>query len=163
VEKKNDHNFKKAQKAEGNRYTHEDELFSVGIGTYRFTAYIEKIVRYAKIDYLRHQQQLNEYEEPTDDMSKIVEQRSLVSLDDGFFVEALKAATLEHIASEERLYRSISKLSLSEKEVLYQLYVEERTPKEIAALMGNSWSWILRIKKHALNKLYHALDDKEEL
>lgn len=162
MEKSNDSNFKKAPKANRYNRTHKDTLYSVGVGTYKFTAYLEKIVKYAKLDYLRHQNLINKNEESTDDLTNFVDQRSPASLDDDFLVESIKATTLEHIASDERLYKAISKLSPTEKDVLYHLYVEEMTPKEVASLMDISRSWTLRMKKNALYKLYCALESRKE-
>jgi RNA polymerase sigma factor (sigma-70 family) len=162
MEKQNDVNFKKGQKANEYRYAHEDELFSVCIGTHTFTAYLEKIVKYAKLDYLHHQQLITENEEPTDDLSKIVEQGALGPLDDDFLVKTIKASTLEQIVSDERLYKAILKLSSIEKKVLYYLYVEEMTTKEVADLISISQRWIQKNRKKALYKLYCALECEEE-
>lgn len=162
MEKSNDFIFKKISKANRYNCTHKDALFSVDLGTYKFTAYLEKIVKYAKLDYLRHQNLISRNEESTDDLVKFVDQRSPASLDDDFLTESIKATTLEYIASDEQLYKAISKLSPAEKDVLYHLYVEEMTPKEVASLMGISRSWTLRMKKNALYKLYCALESRKE-
>lgn len=129
---------------------------------YRFTNYIEKVVIHARIDYLRHQKLISKNEELTDEIQDTNGQRLFVTQDDEVLIEALKVTTLEEVATGEKLFNAIRILSLIEKEVLFHIIVEERTPKETAILMNVSLSWALRIKKRALNKLYRAMTKKEE-
>ena len=54
-----------------------------------------------KIDYLRHMEKLNGREELAEDMSNVVEHGELSSMYDDFLLEAVRAVTLEQIASEQ--------------------------------------------------------------
>jgi RNA polymerase sigma factor (sigma-70 family) len=154
--------FSKSNKSAKDGYTCENESSETDIKLYRFTNYIEKVIVHAKIDYLRHQQQIDGHEELTDEIQEIVEKKCFSPLEDDFIVEAIKAITLEQIATNEKFYDAIAVLSLAEKKVLYHIFVEELTPKETAVLMRNSWSWTLRIKKRALKKLYEILNAEEK-
>jgi DNA-directed RNA polymerase specialized sigma subunit len=153
--------FPKSEKSGRHGYTCEGESSDTDTTLYRFTNYIEKVVIHAKIDYLRHQQLIDDHEEMTDEMQEIIEQRCSYSLEDDLSVEAIKAVTLDQIATSEKLYDAIGMLSSAEKEVLYHIFVEERSPKETAALMRNSWGWTLTVKKRALKKLYEVINREE--
>ena len=83
--RKNEYYFKKAEKAERNRYALEYELFDVCIGTNKFNIFTEDVVQNVKYDSLRFQHLRNGYEEVTANMSKIVEQRKVTPLIDDFF------------------------------------------------------------------------------
>lgn len=70
-----------------------------------------------------------------------------------FLFEAVRAVTLEQIATGEDLYAAILTLSPLEKEVLFHTYVEDMPPKEAARLMGLSVVWVRQVKNRALDKL----------
>jgi DNA-directed RNA polymerase specialized sigma24 family protein len=150
-----------SEKSVKHGYTCEGESSDTDTTLYRFTNYIEKVVIHAKIDYVRHQQLIDDHEEMADEMQEIIEQRCSYSLEDDLSVEAIKAVTLDQIATSEKLYDAIGVLSSAEKEVLYHIFVEERSTKETAELMRRCCSWTLRIKKRALKKLYEILNAKE--
>ena len=121
----------------------------------------KKVVTHAKIDYLRHMEKLNGREELAEDMSNVVEHGELPSMSDDFLFEAVRAVTLEQIATGEDLYAAILTLSPLEKEVLFHTYVEDMPPKEAARLMGLSVVWVRQVKNRALDKLRKAMMEKE--
>ena len=59
MEKKNERTRKFAEKAATPPPAHEYELFGAAERTAKFTAYLEKVVTHAKIDYLRPMEKLN--------------------------------------------------------------------------------------------------------
>ena len=154
--------FKKTADFISNDRFCEEEASDNNSTLYRFTNYIEKVVIHARIDYLRHQQFISKHEELTDEIQDTSGERLFVTQDDEVLIEALKVTTLEEVATGEKLFNAIRVLSFIEKEVLFHIFVEERTPKETAILMKISLSWALRIKKRALNKLYRAMTEKGE-
>ena len=161
MEKQNERTRKFAEKAAAESSTREYELFSAAERTAKFTDYLEKVVTHAKIDYLRHMEKLNVREELAEDMSNIVEHGELPSMSDDFLFEAIRAVTLEQIATGEDLYAAILTLSPLEKEVLFHTYVEDMPPKEAAWLMGLSVVWVRQGKNRALDKLRKAMMEKE--
>lgn len=154
--------FKKTTDFISNGRFYAEESSDNNSTLYRFTNYIEKVVIHARIDYLRHQKLINKHEELTDEIQDTSGQRLFMTQDDEVLIEALKVTTLEEVATGEKLFNAIRVLSFIEKEVLFHIVVEERTPKETAILMKISLSWALRIKKRALNKLYRAMTEKGE-
>lgn len=153
MEKQNERTRKFAEKAAAESSAREYELFGAAERTAKFTAYLEKVVTHAKIDYLRHMEKLNGREELAEDMSNVVEHGELPSMSDVFLFEAVRAVTLEQIATGEDLYAAILTLSPLEKEVLFHTYVEDMPPKEAARLMGLSVVWVRQVKNRALDKL----------
>lgn len=160
MEKKNERTRKYAEKAAAPPPARKDELFSVAERTAKFTAYLEKVITHAKIDYLRYMEKLNGREELAEDMSNIVEHGELPSMSDDFLFEAIRAVTLEQIATGDDLYAAILTLSPLEKEVLFHTYVEDMPPKEAAQLMGLSVVWVRQVKNRALDKLRKAMMEK---
>lgn len=129
---------------------------------WRFTGYIEKVIIHARIDYLRHHGRIYDHEELVDEVPESVEQADDGKLDDNLLVATVTAATLEQIATGERLYRAIRSLSPTEKEVLYQLFILERNTKEAALAMGVTINWIHKLKKRTLSKLRTAFEQRED-
>lgn len=59
MEKQNERTREFAKKAAAESSAREYELFGAAERTAKFTAYLEKVVTHAKIDYLRHMEKLN--------------------------------------------------------------------------------------------------------
>ena len=159
MEKKNDRNFKKAEKATGNRYTHEDELFSVDIGN-KITTFLEKVVICARNDYLRNFYKGNAREQLMSDLPEDIVQREYIPMDDVLLLESITAEHLEEIASGEKLFCVLSALAPNEKTVLFHIYVQDRTVRDTAALVGITPRWVQKLRKSALSKLNAALHEK---
>jgi DNA-directed RNA polymerase specialized sigma24 family protein len=161
MEKKNDRNFKKTEKATGNRYTHEDELFSVDIGN-KITTFLEKVVICARNDYLRNFYKGNAREQLMSDLPEDIVQREYIPMDDVLLLESITAEHLEEIASGEKLFCVLSALAPNEKTVLFHIYVQDRTVRDTAALVGITPRWVQKLRKSALSKLNAALQEKGE-
>ena len=59
---------------------------------------------------------------------------------------------------EERLEKAFNTLSEQRKEILTMLFVEERTPKEIASQMGCSQQHVYKQRSQALKQLKQMLE-----
>ncbi len=129
---------------------------------WRFTSYIEKVIIHARIDYLRHHGCIYDHEELVDEVPERAEQADDGILDEKFLLATVTAATLEQIATGERLYQAIRSLSPTEKEVLYQLFILGHNTKEAALAMGVTINWIQKLKKRTLSKLRTTLEQGED-
>lgn len=112
----------------------------------RFTAWMETTVFRAKLKYLRK----NEY---------IIETISLEDVPEGALEwrePVFEGKTRDHHDfdfEEERLAKAFKELPLMRKEILRLLFVEEKTPAEIALQMNCSIQHVYNQRSLALKKL----------
>ena len=103
-------------------------------------------------------------------MEKYTQKLETIPLDD-ILVESL-ADTTDYFSSvernqddfdfaEERLAKAFSELPLMRREVLRLLFVEEKTPEEVAAHLGISLDYAYKQKSRALIKLRNVLTEGE--
>lgn len=118
-----------------------------------FTIFITKVIKHSAIDFARKEKiynnrfvSLNEY---------ISDEMSLSVYDDDIFLDDpnLNYKKLEQVMSKEKHKRAISKLSEREKQIIYLLYIEEKSVDEISNYLNISKKTILNTKNNALIKL----------
>ena len=71
--------------------------------------------------------------------------------------EIKSAMEFEKVMSSEKLYNVVKALSFEEKMVLFSLYKENKTTKQIALEMRKGRTTIWRIRNTALNKIMRKL------
>ena len=71
--------------------------------------------------------------------------------------EVKSALEFENLITNPYLYNIVKKLSLREKEVLFYLYKEQKSIKEITKIMRISRSTVERIRKQAQEKIARNL------
>ena len=116
----------------------------------RFTAWLETTVFRAKLKYLRKHEQIIETISIEDLPECALEWREPVF--DGRYMEGH-----DFDFEEERLARAFSDLPLMRKEILRLLFVEEKTPAEIASQMNCSVQHVYNQRSIALKKLKSKL------
>lgn len=67
--------------------------------------------------------------------------------------EGIETGPRDFDFAEERISKALSELPLMRKEVLRLLFVEQKTPREIAAIMRCSEAFVSLQKTRAINKL----------
>lgn len=60
----------------------------------------------------------------------------------------------------QKIISVIEQLSLDEYDVLYQIYVNDRTHQEVADMKGKSYSWVTTVKGIALKNVQKIIDGK---
>lgn len=120
----------------------------------RFTMWLNTTLIHAKQRYLE----------------KYTQKLQLVPLDD-ILVESLEDP-VDYFSSverkrddfdfaEERIAKAFSELPLMRREVLRLLFVEEKTPEEVAEHLGISLDYVYKQKSRALIKLRNVLTEGE--
>ncbi|GEM_PF-1130926 len=72
---------------------------------------------------------------------------------DSEFNTPVESSELEVIFEDKQLYEIVSTLSAKQKEILYLLFVKDRTEEELALELGVSKQAINKVKNHALRKI----------
>ena len=113
----------------------------------RFTAYIEIVVRHAKIDYLRRQRHRKK-EVPT----------GLAPLNeaDGY-EDPLPTNPDEFEITDERLSSAISRLNPLRRQILTLIFLEGLSAQETADKLGCSINYVYLLKHRALKTLRDQL------
>ncbi|MCQ2442319.1 MAG: sigma-70 family RNA polymerase sigma factor [Oscillospiraceae bacterium] len=127
-------------------YSRDNEL------RWRFTAYIEKVIIHARIDYLRAKAKGKELlyleelaEEPVIDFETQY---------DAMMTQKYKEFQFE----EERFSRAFSELSLIRRRILELLFIDRLEPHEIAEMLHCSRQYVYDQKYKALRQLREALN-----
>ena len=123
---------------------------------YRFTAWLQKLVKRARIDYLRMKRNQNR-EESLSDYSGVNNLTYEIKL-----IPAKNLEKGEYDFEREDIAHAFSLLSITKRKVLLFLFVEELTPKEIAKLLSCSEQSVSNLKRKALNKLKDLLEENNE-
>lgn len=117
-------------------------------------AYIKKIIISARKKYIRdNYKYLNNNMINIDDCSHIEDESLLQALLSSSEELVVSAVDFEKVMNNKKLYDCIKALSLNEKMVLFYLFYEDKSIKEIVKIMGISKSTIMRTKKKTLNKI----------
>ena len=120
----------------------------------RFTMWLNTTLIHAKQRYLeKHTQKLQLV--PLDDI--LVE-----SLEDPVdYFSSVERKRDDFDFAEERIAQAFSELPLMRREVLRLLFVEEKTPEEVAEHLEISLDYVYKQKSRALIKLRNALTEGE--
>ena len=121
------------------------------------TAYLEKDIHYARLDYLAMQTERNQTEittsEPPESVAFEVDTADLLNL---------TSCNFENVIENEQLAAAIHTLSPLQKRVLFYSVLEGYSSREIAELLGYSRQWINRIRKTALQQLRHGMSEERD-
>jgi len=125
---------------------HDDDLRN------RFTAYMQKVVYHAKVDYMRRKKA--QYPRAEIDAA---EAPSL-----SYEQDYRLASDAEFDFEEQRLADSFASLPLIRKQILKLLFVEGLTAMEVAEELGCSLDYVYTNKRRALQKLRDQLEEGGE-
>lgn len=117
----------------------------------RFTNWIEKLVKNAKIDYLRQQ---NKAEPEFVSIDELFEDEQLIGARDVVISEDKDSFDFQ----EERLAEAFYKLPLMKRKILELLFIECIKPEEIASRLNCSPQYVYNQKFLALKQLRKKLD-----
>lgn len=122
----------------------------------RFTAWLDTLIRRAKLDYLRKYHipieiiSLEELREENMPISEDVWMRKMLFEEDDFCFE------------EERLAKAYAELPLLRKQILKLMYVDELEVKEIARLLNCSAQYVSNQKQKGLKYLRKCMTEGGE-
>lgn len=119
---------------------------------YRFTAWLQKLVKRARIDYLRTKRNQNR----EDSLNKVSGIKNLTY--EMKLVPTKDLTKGEYDFEREDVARAFSSLSITKRKVLLFLFVEELTPKEVAELLCCTEQSVSNVKRKALKKLKELLE-----
>jgi len=114
-----------------------------------FTAFMQRVVRNAKIDYLR-QNAYVKFEIPMDKISEEIEREKVV--EDNYFFEKNRFDF-----EEERVARAFEDLSLMRQQILKLLFIDGLSATEIAVRLNCSVKFVQNQKARALKRLRDIL------
>lgn len=117
----------------------------------RFTNWIEKLIKNAKIDYIR---QLNKAEPEFVSIDELFEDEQLIGARDVVISEDKDSFDFQ----EERLAEAFYKLPLMKRKILELLFIECIKPEEIASRLNCSPQYVYNQKFLALKQLRKKLD-----
>lgn len=115
----------------------------------RFTVWIEKLIKNARIDFLRQYNQ----EPETVSIDDLYADEQLIGDTDVIIYEQNNAFDFE----EESLARAFYKLPLMRRKILEMLFVESMKPNEIARRMNCSPQYVYNQRLKAIKKLREEL------
>ena len=117
----------------------------------RFTNWIEKLIKNAKIDYIRQQ---NKAEPEFVSIDELFEDEQLIGARDVDISEDKDSFDFQ----EERLAEAFYKLPLMKRKILELLFIECIKPEEIASRLNCSPQYVYNQKFLALKQLRKKLD-----
>lgn len=117
----------------------------------RFTVWIEKLAKNAKIDYLRQQ---NKAEPEFVSIDELFEDEQLIGARDVVISEDKDSFDFQ----EERLAEAFYKLPLMKRKILELLFIECIKPEEIASRLNCSPQYVYNQRFLALKQLRKKLD-----
>lgn len=117
----------------------------------RFTNWIEKLIKNAKIDYIR---QLNKAEPEFVSIDELFEDEQLIGARDVVISENKDSFDFQ----EERLAEAFYKLPLMKRKILELLFIECIKPEEIASRLNCSPQYVYNQRFLALKQLRKKLD-----
>lgn len=115
----------------------------------RFTAWLEKLIKNTRIDYLRQFKNIPE----TISIDDLFEDEQLIGDNDVTISDSKTAFDFE----EERLARAFYELPLMKRRILEMLFVEEFKPEEIAKRLNCSAQYVYNQRLRAIKKLREQL------
>ena len=114
--------------------TNENEV------VYMFTAWLEKLLHYAKLDYIKMNKKRGEF-------------ISIYSIPEYYLACEPKSGSLIYDFENEELEKALLSLSKQKRQVLYLYYLEGFTCSEISIELNCSVSSVKMLKKRGLNDL----------
>ncbi len=117
----------------------------------RFTNWIEKLIKNAKIDYIRQQ---NKAEPEFVSIDELFEDEQLIGARDVVISEDKDSFDFQ----EERLAEAFYKLPLMKRKILELLFIECIKPEEIASRLNCSPQYVYNQRFLALKQLRKKLD-----
>ena len=117
----------------------------------RFTNWIEKLIKNAKIDYIR---QLNKAEPEFVSIDELFEDEQLIGARDVVISEDKDSFDFQ----EEKLAEAFYKLPLMKRKILELLFIECIKPEEIASRLNCSPQYVYNQRFLALKQLRKKLD-----
>lgn len=129
---------------QGQKYDEPDVLRA------RFTKWLEKLIKNARIDYLRQLKNVPE----TISIDSLFEDEQLVGDSDVTISDSKTAFDFE----EERLAKAFYELPLMKRRILEMLFVEEIKPEEIAKRLNCSAQYVYNQRLRAIKKLREQLN-----
>lgn len=129
---------------QGQKYDEPDVLRA------RFTKWLEKLIKNARIDYLRQLKNVPE----TISIDSLFEDEQLVGDSDVTISDSKTAFDFE----EERLAKAFYEFPLMKRRILEMLFVEEIKPEEIAKRLNCSAQYVYNQRSRAIKKLREQLN-----
>ena len=129
---------------QGQKYDEPDVLRA------RFTKWLEKLIKNARIDYLRQLKNVPE----TISIDSLFEDEQLVGDSDVTISDSKTAFDFE----EERLAKAFYELPLMKRRILEMMFVEEIKPEEIAKRLNCSAQYVYNQRSRAIKKLREQLN-----
>lgn len=117
----------------------------------RFTVWIEKLIKNAKIDYMRQQ---NKAEPEFVSIDELFEDEQLIGAHDVVISEDKDSFDFQ----EERLAEAFYKLPLMKRKILELLFIECIKPEEVASRLNCSPQYVYNQRFLALKQLRKKLD-----
>jgi RNA polymerase sigma factor (sigma-70 family) len=125
---------------------HEDDLRN------RFTAYMQKVVYHAKVDYIRRKKA----QHPN------TEADAATTPEFSYEQDFSSASDTDFDFEEQRLANSFASLPLIRKQILKLLFVQGLTAMEVAEELGCSLDYVYSNKRRALQKLRDQMQEGVE-
>ena len=116
----------------------------------RFTSWIEKLIKNAKIDYLRQ----NNKKPECIAIDELFEDEQLIGDEDVILTISSTSFDFE----EEKLAKAFHKLPLMKRRILELLFVDEISPEEIAKHFNCSPQYVYNRKYRALKKIRSQIE-----
>lgn len=116
----------------------------------RFTSWIEKLIKNAKIDYLRQ----NNKKPECISIDELFEDEQLIGDEDVILTISSTSFDFE----EEKLAKAFHKLPLMKRRILELLFVDEISPEEIAKHLNCSPQYVYNQKYRALKKIRSQIE-----
>lgn len=121
----------------------------------RFTRYLDRVLRHARIDYLR--QRFRTLEQPTNAVGDDRADEKATRAFDEAHEAAIGPATLPSLASSEPLHAALESLNLRERSILVCLYVRELTLEETACILDMSVAALYKARSRTMTKLRNMI------
>ena len=126
----------------------------------RFTTYLNKTLRgYSNRQKIKYQEKTNIEDNLTDlDINKISYKNYLLSTNEIDNID-VDINHLENIFHNEKYCKAMKKVPLKQRQVLYLLFVEEYTTKEVAKYFHTTTDNINKIKQNAIKNFKKNLEE----
>ena len=129
----------------------------------RFTTYLNKTLRgYSNRQKIKYQEKTNIEDNLTDlDINKISYKNYLLNINEIDNID-VDINHLENIFHNEKYCKAMKKIPLKQRQVLYLLFVEEYTTKEVAKYFHTTTNNINKIKQNAIKNFKKILEELNE-
>lgn len=126
----------------------------------RFTTYLNKTLRgYSNRQKIKYQEKTNIEDNLTDlDINKISYKNYLLNINEIDNID-VDINHLENIFHNEKYCKAMKKIPLKQRQVLYLLFVEEYTTKEVAKYFHTTTNNVNKIKQNAIKNFKKNLEE----